>query len=170
VALLFVWRGHAATGLRTLVSSKVNQWTLLVATLPLVFSLGAGELSGMPLVERQQHELWLTAAQSLFAVVLIAAYAMNRWEALALLIPFAAQLFLPDQIGPFDLRLTFTLGYLITALLLLLDPRRRHAIAGWPATLRAQLASHDAPTQQEPGTAPRSGPRTERVGTTRVGV
>jgi cation:H+ antiporter len=59
VALLFVWRGQAAAGISTLVSSKVNQWTILIATLPLVFSLGAGRIEGMPLVPRQQHELWL---------------------------------------------------------------------------------------------------------------
>jgi cation:H+ antiporter len=79
VALLFVWRGQAAAGMRTLVSSKVNQWTLLIATLPVVFSFGAGGLGGMPLVARQQHELWLTAAQSLFALVLISEFAVERW-------------------------------------------------------------------------------------------
>jgi cation:H+ antiporter len=82
VALMFVWRGQAAAGLRTLVSSKVNQWTLLIATLPVVFSFGAGSLGGMPLNERQQHELWLTAAQSLFAVVLISKFAVHWWEAM----------------------------------------------------------------------------------------
>ncbi|CAA9235123.1 MAG: hypothetical protein AVDCRST_MAG77-1225 [uncultured Chloroflexi bacterium] len=42
VALLIVWRGQAAAGMRMLVSSKVNQWTMLIATLPVVFSVGAG--------------------------------------------------------------------------------------------------------------------------------
>jgi cation:H+ antiporter len=147
VALLFVWRGHAAVGMRTLVSSKVNQWTLLVATLPLVFSLGAGGVAGMPLVERQQHELWLTAAQSLFAIMLISDFAMNRWEALALLVPFAGQLLLPQQLGPVDVRLTFTFGYLIVALLLLLDPRRRQAIIGWPTVVAGQFAARAEPPE-----------------------
>ena len=35
-----------------LISSKVNQWTLLVATLPAVFSISAGSLDGMPLDSR----------------------------------------------------------------------------------------------------------------------
>jgi cation:H+ antiporter len=132
VALLFVWRGQAAAGMRTLVSSKVNQWTLLIATLPLVFSVGAGRLTGMPLVERQQHELWLTAAQSLFAVVLIAEFAMHRWEAVALLVPFVAQLVLPPTLGGLDVRMAFTLAYLAAAVLLLLDGRRRAGIRHWP--------------------------------------
>ncbi|MCH8089838.1 MAG: hypothetical protein IH955_07485 [Chloroflexi bacterium] len=32
-----------------LISSKVNQWILLVATLPAAFSISAGSLDGMPL-------------------------------------------------------------------------------------------------------------------------
>ena len=145
VALLFVIRAQAAAGLRTLVSSKVNQWTLLIATLPLVFSLGAGHLGGMPLVERQQHELWLTAAQSLFAIFLIARLAMNRWEALALFALFVSQLVLPPHIGGIDVRMAFTGLYVVLALLLLLDPRRRRAIGLWPRQARASTSSALAP-------------------------
>jgi cation:H+ antiporter len=145
VALMFVWRGQSAAGMRTLVSSKVNQWTLLIATLPLVFSAGAGALGGMPLVERQQHELWLTAAQSLFAVVLISEFAINRWEAVALLLPFVAQLALPPTIGGFDVRMGFTFGYLLVSVLLLLDPARRRAIRGWPADIQAVLGRGPGP-------------------------
>jgi cation:H+ antiporter len=139
VALLFVWRGQAAVGMRTLVSSKVNQWTLLIATLPLVFSAGAGRLGGMPLVERQQHELWLTAAQSLFAVVLIAAFAMHRWEAIALLVPFVLQLVLPPTLGGLDVRMAFTVAYLAAAAVLLLDRGRRAGIRHWPAAIGDML-------------------------------
>jgi cation:H+ antiporter len=144
IAILFVWRGHAAAGMRALVSSKVNQWTLLIATLPLVFSLGAGLVSGMPLVLRQQHELWLTAAQSLFAIVLISDFAMDRWEAVALLIPFVAQLVLPQTIGPIDTRMAFTIGYVVVALALLLEPGRRKGIASWPRHLRQYLAGRNS--------------------------
>ena len=139
VALLFVWRGQAAAGMRTLVSSKVNQWTLLIATLPIVFSAGAGSLGGMPLVERQQHELWLTAAQSLFAVVLIAEFAMHRWEAVALLVPFVVQLVLPPTLGGFDVRMAFTLGYVAAAVVLLVDRGRQAGIRAWPAAIADAL-------------------------------
>jgi cation:H+ antiporter len=142
VALLFVWRGQANARMRTLVSSKVNQWTLLVATLPVVFSRGAGSLGGMPLVTRQQHELWLTAAQSFFAVVLISEFAIERWEALALLVPFVAQLLLPSNIAGFDVRMAFTVLYGVAAVALLLDGRRRRAVAGWPHTRRLRAPLH----------------------------
>jgi cation:H+ antiporter len=140
VALLFVWNGQAAAAVRTLVSSGVNQWTLLIATLPVVFSFGAGHLGGMPVVERQQHELWLTAALSLFAIVLISEFAMSRWEALALLVPFAIQVFLPLHIGPIDVRMSFTLGYIALAIgLIVVDPRRRDAIRRWPEYIRESM-------------------------------
>lgn len=141
VALLFVWRGQAAAGMRTLVSSKVNQWTLLIATLPIVFSFGAGEIGAMPLSNRQQHEVWLTAAQSLFAVVLISEFAMSRLEAFGLLVPFVLQLVLPPYIGDFDVRMAFTAFYVVVALLLLLDPARRQGIRSWPGYIRESLAA-----------------------------
>ena len=149
VALLFVWRGQAAAGMRTLVSSKVNQWTLLIATLPVVFSFGAGQIGGMPLVERQQHELWLTAAQSLFAIVLISEFAMNRWEAIGLLVPFVVQLLMPAQIGGFDVRMGFTAGYIVVALLMLvLDRKRRDAMRRWPEYVRESVSGTPAETEE----------------------
>jgi cation:H+ antiporter len=117
---------------------------LLIATLPLVFSLGDGSLGGMPLVVRQQHELWLTAAQSLFALVLVAEFALGRWEAVALLVPFVAQLVLPPSVGGLDVRMGFTVAYVLAALALLLDSRRTASIRGWPSAVRG-LLKPDAP-------------------------
>lgn len=132
VALLFVARGHAAAGMRTLISSEVNQWTLLVATLPVVFSIGAERLGGMPLIDRQGHEIWLTAAQSLFAVLLIAHFRLSRWGALALCIPFLLQLVLPLQLEGVQVRPLLTAGYFAASVLLLLMSReRRESIGRW---------------------------------------
>ena len=43
VAGLYAWRLNTNAGLGTLVSSKVNQWTLLVGTLPIVFAARVGQ-------------------------------------------------------------------------------------------------------------------------------
>ncbi|MGG2007423.1 sodium:proton exchanger [Novosphingobium resinovorum] len=48
IAVLFVLSGRAETGLATMISDKINQWTLLVGMLPLALSLGAGQLSPLP--------------------------------------------------------------------------------------------------------------------------
>jgi cation:H+ antiporter len=91
VAGLYAWRLSTTNALGTLLSSKVNQWTLLVGTLPLVFSIASGSLSGLPVDSLQSKELLLTAAQSLFAVALLANLDLSIYEALGLLSLFAAQ-------------------------------------------------------------------------------
>ena len=81
VAGLYAWRLNTNAGLGTLVSSKVNQWTLLVGTLPIVFAIAAGGLHGLPLDNVQRQELFLTAAQSFFAVAVISSLSMSLREA-----------------------------------------------------------------------------------------
>jgi cation:H+ antiporter len=81
VAGLFAWRLNTNAGLGTLVSSKVNQWTLLVGTLPIVFAIASGGLHGLPLEAQQREELFLTAAQSFFALAILANLSMSLREA-----------------------------------------------------------------------------------------
>jgi cation:H+ antiporter len=92
VATLFAWRLASRTGLGALVSSKVNQWTLLVGTLPIVFSIFAGVIHGLPLDTVQRVELFVTAAQSVFAVAIVASRSVSRGEAWVMLGLFIAQL------------------------------------------------------------------------------
>jgi cation:H+ antiporter len=96
VAILFAWRGAAAAGISTMVSSKVNQWTLLVGALPLVFAFSGGHLGPMVLDERQREEIFLTSAQSVFGLLIIANYSFGLMEALGLFSLFIVQLFLPS--------------------------------------------------------------------------
>src|SRR5690606_2621601 len=91
VASLLAWRGRAAVGMGALISSKVNQWTLLIGTLPLAFMLSSGEWGlthGLPLDHRQREEILLTAAQSAFAIAVFVNLKMGPREALALFVLF----------------------------------------------------------------------------------
>ncbi|MBI3549743.1 MAG: sodium:calcium antiporter [Elusimicrobia bacterium] len=97
IAMLFAMKGKAAVGMRALVSSKVNQWTMLIGMLPVAYNLSAGHLHGMPLDTRQAEEFFLTSAQSLFGMVLLMNLEFTWWEAVALLALFSGQLSL--QIG-----------------------------------------------------------------------
>jgi cation:H+ antiporter len=99
VVALFAWRGLTAPALATLVSSKINQWTLLVAMLPLVFSLAKGFPASLPLDDRQQSEVLLTAAQSLFALVLILDRRFSITSAAMVFGLFMVQVILPDTRG-----------------------------------------------------------------------
>lgn len=53
------------------VSSKLNQWTLLVGTLPLVYSVASGHVAALRLDSRQVEEIFLTAAQSLYEIAVL---------------------------------------------------------------------------------------------------
>lgn len=99
VACLYAWRLNTNAALGTLVSSKVNQWTLLVGTLPIAFAIASGGTHGLPIVGRQREELLLTAAQSAFAVAILVNLSMSVKEAGALFGLFMVQ-FLAGALGP----------------------------------------------------------------------
>ncbi len=123
VASIFVARNSATMALGTLVSSKVNQWTLLVGTLPLVFAISAGSFSPLPLDTRQAEEVFLTAAQSAFAIALLINLKLSRWEAGALFTLFATQLFFSDPL----IRHWYSIAYLALTVGILIRDRDRLA-------------------------------------------
>jgi cation:H+ antiporter len=91
------------------VSSKVNQWTLLVGTLPMVFSISAGALGGLPIDSLQREELFLTAAQSVFAVAVLTNRSISVREALGLMGLFLTQ-FVLGGVLPESLRAAERIG------------------------------------------------------------
>ncbi len=96
VAVLFAWRLRGSIGIGALVSSKVNQWTLLVGAIPIAYAISLGAAEGLPLDARQTEELLLTSAQSLLAALLISDLLFSRREALVLAALFMGQLFFPN--------------------------------------------------------------------------
>lgn len=92
VASIWATRRQVQAALGALISSKVNQWTLLVGTLPIVYSIACGRISALPLDYRQDHEIWLTAGQSIFAVAILANRRISWYGAILLAGLFIAQL------------------------------------------------------------------------------
>ncbi len=104
VAVLFALRANPNDGLTTLISSQVNQLTLLVGSIVVVFSISSGQILSFPLdyfeggfVERltspfglQSSEFLLTAAASTFAILLISTRIIKLWHGIALLGIFVA--------------------------------------------------------------------------------
>lgn len=95
IAALWTLRRHATMAMSALISSKVNQWTLLIGTISVVYSISAGRIAPLKLDVQQQHEIFLTAAQSLFAVVVLCDRELSWWQSVLLFLPFAVQLFVP---------------------------------------------------------------------------
>ena len=141
IAGLYAWRLNTNAGLGTLVSAKVNQWTLLVGTLPIVFAITSSSLHGLPIDATQREELLLTAAQSAFAVMILANLSISVREALALFGLFWAQFVIgavvPSSVHGIE-RIVMSVVYLMLAAGILLRDRRR-----MPSLLRdGFFASH----------------------------
>ena len=128
--LLLALKLQSAAALGALISSKINQWTLLVGILPLVFALSSGSLTGLPIDAVQREELLLTAGQSVFAVALVVTGTLTRTGAWSLLGLFTAQ-FIAAWTAPADwagtVRLAIAGVYLALGTALLVA--RRHHLA-----------------------------------------
>ena len=71
LAFLFAARGKEAAALAILISSKLNQWTLLAGSMPIAYVIGGGANAALPVDGRGAEELWLTTAQTLLGVAIL---------------------------------------------------------------------------------------------------
>jgi cation:H+ antiporter len=120
VAILFATRGKAVAALGMLISAKVNQWTLLVGSLPLAHLVGGGN-GTLVLDARQVEEVLLTATQTLMGLGLILALRFPRWGAITLFGLFAVQFALPGTTA----RLILSGIYAVVAISLFIAHRRQ---------------------------------------------
>lgn len=153
VAVLFSLRANAVAGITALVSAEINQLTLLIGSIVVLFSISAGEALNFPLNSRQSVEFLLMSAVSTFAIVLIAPRIIG-WKAGAVLLGlFIVHLFFTETAH----RLIFAYVYLglavvlATALVARLARRRlQRATGAGPDSARhpGGAAADSAPTSQ----------------------
>ncbi|MCS7164856.1 MAG: sodium:calcium antiporter [Candidatus Calescibacterium sp.] len=127
VVIIFAWKLLATDSFTTVVSSKINQWTLLVGFIPLIYFVSRiyhGH-PGEPLVldQLKYQEILLTAAQSLFASVILLDFKFTILKALLLFIPFFTQLINPT------IRMEVTYVYLILSFLALFFVINKKSVA-----------------------------------------
>jgi cation:H+ antiporter len=91
VVVYLVNKARSTAGFNALISSKLNQWTLLIGTLVVVHSLALGRYGVLAFDFKQSAEIWLTAAQSFFAISLLIRFEISVREALTLLVLFLSQ-------------------------------------------------------------------------------
>ncbi|MEV6227158.1 sodium:proton exchanger [Saccharopolyspora shandongensis] len=144
VAILFAVRGKGADAIGTLISSKVNQWTLLVGSLPVAYLLGGGG-TALHLDARQVEEFLLTATQTVLGVAALLALRFPRWAAWTLLALFAAQFALPGQTARYVL-----CGIYAVLAIAALIRNRRHILPTLAAPFRREVAE---PAAAEPVSA-----------------
>lgn len=158
VACLYAWRLKADESLGALLSSKVNQWTLLVGSLPVVFAISSFSFDGLPLDTHQRYELLVTAAQSLFAVAILLDRRLTIRGAAALLTLFIAQ-FVVSVVADRETNqmviVVLSVGYGVLAVVTFVRHRREAVRVIRDGTVTPMEKLGDSPCDQPAGT-PRS--------------
>jgi len=144
VAVLFALRGRGAAALGLLISAKVNQWTLLVGSLPVAYAIGSGS-TALPLDGRQVEEVLLTATQTALGVAVLLSLRFPRWAAPALFGLFAVQFAIPGQHG----RLMLSLVYAVLAAAVLFR-HRDWILPTLAAPFRSGRDEVSSPAEREP--------------------
>ncbi|HKP86862.1 MAG TPA: hypothetical protein VJZ26_12235 [Blastocatellia bacterium] len=81
----------APLALMNMVSSNINQWTMLAAMLPIAYALALGRLGTIDFDQHQELEILMTIGQSLLGAVLLANMRFAWWEATLLFVLWTAQ-------------------------------------------------------------------------------
>jgi len=122
VVLYLVNKARSTAGFNALISSKLNQWTLLIGTLVVVHSIALGRYGVLAFDQKQAAEIWLTAAQSFFAIAILVNFEISVREAVMLLVLFVSQVVLEFllirdlvvlPLSSYDLLLVFTGIYVV---------------------------------------------------------
>ncbi|WP_435193764.1 sodium:calcium antiporter [Natronomonas sp. EA1] len=133
VVAYLVNKARSTAGFNALISSKLNQWTLLIGTLVVVYSIGLGQYGALPFDQKQQGEIWLTAAQSFFAIAILVNFNISVREALLLLVLFLAQVVsefllirgvLDIPLSDYQLLLAFAVLYMVLGTALFVARRK----------------------------------------------
>lgn len=105
----FNWARRVVTAplaLMNMVSSNINQWTMLVAMLPIAYGLALGQVGTIHFDAHQRVEILMTIGQSLLGALLLANMRFAWWEAGLLFLLWVVQFLLSGfekPLGPPDL-------------------------------------------------------------------
>ena len=94
----FYWArkvNKAPMALINFVSSSINQWTILVAMIPFIYSFGLGKIAPVIFDDHQKVEILLTIVQSYLGFLFLASMEFSFLEAAALFILWLIQFIFP---------------------------------------------------------------------------
>ena len=92
-------KGKAPMALLNMVSANINQWTMLAAMIPLVYSLSIGAPTPVVFDDFQKKEILLTIAQSLLGLLLLSNMSFHIIEATGIFCLWGLQLVRPHLHG-----------------------------------------------------------------------
>jgi cation:H+ antiporter len=94
----FLWARRitrAPVALMNLVSSNINQWSILSGLIPVIYCWSHGSTAPLPLDAHQRIEILLTIVQSLLGWLLLASMSLTGYEAAVLFLFWLIQFLLP---------------------------------------------------------------------------
>jgi cation:H+ antiporter len=98
----FYWARKVSTAsvaLMNMVSSNINQWSILSAMIPILFVISAGEIKPLEFDQMQRHEILLTILQSFLGFLLLLNLELSFFEALILFVFWLTQFIFPSIRG-----------------------------------------------------------------------
>ncbi len=88
-------RGKAPMALMNMVSANINQWTMLAAMIPIVYSFSVGHPTHIPFDDHQRKEILLTIAQSMLGMLLLLNMSFHMFEACGIFFLWGLQFAVP---------------------------------------------------------------------------
>jgi cation:H+ antiporter len=95
----FYWARKVSTAnvaLMNMVSSNINQWSILSAMIPIIFVISAGDIRPIQFDTFQRHEIILTILQSFLGFLLLLNLELHFHEALILFVFWFVQFVVPS--------------------------------------------------------------------------
>jgi cation:H+ antiporter len=137
----FYWARKVSTAnvaLMNMVSSNINQWSILTAMIPIIFVISVGKMRSLPFDVHQREEILLTILQSFLGFLLLLNMELHFHEALILFVFWFVQFVMPSWR---HVMIYVYLGWCIVELVRMIAARS--APAAWTAlrmTLRRRFA------------------------------
>lgn len=95
----FYWAArikYASMGLVNFISSKVNQWTLLIAMVPIVYSISMGGFTHIPLDSFHKWQIFLSMAMTFYGCSTLAKFSFTSIDAFFMFTLWFIQFVRPD--------------------------------------------------------------------------
>jgi cation:H+ antiporter len=95
----FYWARKVSTAnvaLMNMVSSNINQWSILTAMIPIIFAISAGSMRPLIFDAHQKEEILLTILQSMLGFLLLLNLRLTLFEASILFVFWLVQFAIPD--------------------------------------------------------------------------
>jgi len=92
-------KGKAPMALLNMISANINQWTMLAAMIPVVYSFSVGHAAFVPFDDFQRKEILLTIAQSMLGMMLLLNMSFHIVEAGGIFLLWGSQFVVPHLHG-----------------------------------------------------------------------